>query len=350
MYHYRASGLLLIALLAGCSSSGPPDTPRLEVTDSYHGVDVVDEYRWLEDWNDGRVQDWNDAQNIHARTVLDALPSVVEIRQRITEIVQTDSPSHYSLSWRGGVLFAIKHQPPQEQPFLVAMDSADEPETARVVLDPNELDPGGGTTIDWYAPSPDGNLIAISLSKGGSEAGDLHVFETETGRRVDEVIRRVNGGTAGGDVAWTNDGTGLYYTRYPRPGERPDGDLDLYQQVWFHQLGTPASEDRYEFGQDLARVAEIRLQIDRRSERVLASVQYGDSGRFQHVVRENDGTWRPVTTHDDQVVEAWFVPDGSLVLISRKDAPRGRILKTNRTDLSLASAAVLVEEGTDTIV
>jgi prolyl oligopeptidase len=139
----------------------------------------------------------------------------------------------------------------------------------------------------------------------------------------------------------------LFYTRYPRPGERPDEDLDLYQQVWFHRLGAPTSEDRYEYGRDLARVAEIRLQTDRRSERVLASVQYGDSGTFQHVVREVDGTWRAVTTYDDEVVEAWFAPDGSLILVSRKDAPRGRILRTNRTDLALASATVLVEEGTD---
>jgi len=346
----QTCGLLVPVLLVGCTSSGPPDTRRVPVHETYHGVEVADDYRWLEDWRDETVQRWNEEQNTHARTVLDALPHVAEVRQRITQILQTDSPSYTSLTWRKGVLFAVKHQPPREQPFVVAMASAERLETSRVVLDPNELDPEGSTTIDWYVPSPDGTLLAVSLSRGGSEAGDLHLIDVETGQPVDQVIPRVNGGTAGGDVVWTNDGAGLYYTRYPRPGERADEELDLHQQVWFHRLGSPATDDRYEFGQDLARVAEIRLQIDRRSERVLASVQYGDSGRFQHVVRETDGSWRPVTTYADEIVEARFAPDGSLILVSRKDAPRGKILKTNRSDLALASASVIVEEGADTIV
>ena len=350
MRYRQACGLLVIVLLTSCTSSEPPGTTRTATTDTYHGVDVTDEYRWLEDWDDPRVQDWSDAQNVHAREVLDALPHVGEIRARITEILQTDSPSYFSLAWRDGVLFAVKRQPPREQAFLVAMASADEPETARVVLDPNEIDPAGSTTIDWFVPSPDGSLLAVSLSRGGSESGDLRIVDSATGQPVDEVIPRVNGGTAGGDVVWTHDGMGLYYTRYPRPGERPDDELDLYQQVWFHRLGSPVADDRYEFGQDLARVAEIRLQIDRRSERILASVQYGDSGRFQHVVREPDGTWRPVTTYDDEIVEASFAPDGSLILLSRKGAPRGKILKTGRTDLALTSASVIVEETAETIV
>jgi len=350
MRYHQTWGLLVIALLAGCSSSGPPGTARAAVTDTYHGVEITDDYRWLEDWGDPRVQEWSEAQNVHARGALDTLPNVSEIRERIAEILHTDSPSYYSLSSRDGVLFAVKQQPPQEQAFLVAMDSAEQPETSRIVLDPNEIDPEGSTTIDWYVPSPDGGLLAVSLSRGGSEAGDLHIIDSTTGQPVDEVIPRVNGGTAGGDVAWTHDGTGVYYTRYPRPGERPDDDLDLYQQVWFHRLGSAAAEDRYEFGQDLARVAEIRLQIDPRSERILASVQYGDSGRFQHVIRETDGAWRPVTTYDDEIVEALFAPDGSLILLSRKDAPRGKILKTGPKDLTLDSAAVIVEEGAETIV
>ena len=350
MRYRQAWGLFVVLVLVGCTPSQPPDTPKAAVTDAYHGVEVMDDYRWLEDWNDPRVRDWSAAQNSHARRVLDALPHVSEIRARISAILQADSPSYTSLARREGVVFAIKHQPPREQPFLVAMASTDQPETSRIVLDPNEIDPEGSTTIDWYVPSPDGGLLAASLSKGGSESGNLHIIDAATGQPVDEVIPRVNGGTAGGDVVWTNDGTGLYYTRYPRPGERPDEELDLYQQVWFHRLGSPAAEDRYEFGQDLARVAEIRLQIDRRSGRILATVQYGDSGRFQHVLRETDGSWRPLTTYDDEVVEATFAPDGSLILVSRKGAPRGKILKTGRSDLALDSASVIVEETAEAIV
>ena len=63
-------------------------------------------------------------------------------------------------------------------------------------------------------------LIAVSLSGGGSEEGTLHVYEVETGRELSDFIPRVNYPTGGGSVAWNAEGSGLYYTRYPRAGER----------------------------------------------------------------------------------------------------------------------------------
>jgi prolyl oligopeptidase len=91
------------------------------------------------------------------------------------------------------------------------------------------VDSTGRTSIDFYVPSPDGKYVAVSLSKGGSESGDLNIYETVTGKHLADVIQRVNGGTAGGGVAWNADGTSFYYTRYPRPGERTAADLDFYQ-------------------------------------------------------------------------------------------------------------------------
>ena len=156
-------------------------------------------------------------QNAHAREFLNALPNLDELRERVTEILTARSTSYYSLAWRKGSLFAKKYEPPKQQSLLVVMPSPDEQEKARVLVDPNEMDPDGTTTIDWHVPSPDGSLIAVSLSKAGTEAGDVSIYDVATLQRVHEIIPRVNGGTAGGDLAWTADGKGFFYTRYPRP-------------------------------------------------------------------------------------------------------------------------------------
>src|SRR4029079_7478465 len=128
---------------------------------------------------------------------------------------------------------------PKQQAVLVMRAESAEPATEKVVLDPAVLDPSGKTTIDFFVPSPDKKLVAVSLSKNGSESGDVHVLDVATGKEQGDVIARVNGGTAGGSVAWNAGGTGLFYTRYPRAGERPEADLDFWQQVYFHKLGTP---------------------------------------------------------------------------------------------------------------
>ena len=69
--------------------------------------------------------------------------------------------------------------------------------------------------------------------------------------------------TAGGSVEWAPDNSGFYYTRYPREGERPAADRAFLPDVWFHQLGTPVSADRYVIGRDFPRIAEIGLEGSR---------------------------------------------------------------------------------------
>jgi len=342
--------ICLLVTLSGCVTCGPPQTRQAPVVNVYHDIEVVDEYQWLENWQDRRVQSWSNRQNAYARSVLDRLPHVDELRERITEILTAKSISYYSLAWREGTLFALKRQPPRQQPLLVAMASAEDAESERVIVDPTQIDPSGATSIDWYVPSPDGRLVAVSLSVGGSESGDVHIYETENGNEIGEVIARVNGGTAGGDVAWTADGSGFYYTRYPRQGERPPEDMDFYQQVWFHRMGTSPEEDRYEIGRDFPRIAEVTLETDKHSGHVLATVQYGDSGRFALYLRVPDGQWKQIADYDDQIVQATFGAAGALFAISRADAPRGKILKLSLADRSAETAKVIIPEGSDTIV
>src|SRR5258708_6335462 len=57
---------MTIALFLSAAGAMPPDSPRKPVVDLYHGVEVADDYRWLEDWNNPAVQKWSDAQNAHA--------------------------------------------------------------------------------------------------------------------------------------------------------------------------------------------------------------------------------------------------------------------------------------------
>ncbi len=326
----------------------PPTTERAPVTDMYHGVGVVDDYRWLEDGDDPKVSAWSDAQNASARAYLDNLPSVAAIRARITQLEQGASSSYTALAdaAEGKQLFALKNQPPKQQSMLVVMPSPEQPQAERVIVDPNAIDPTGHTAIDWFKVTKDGKLVAVSMSSGGSESGDVHVFDTATGQRVGEVIPRVNGGTAGGTVAWLPDASGFYYTRYPRAGERPEADMDFYVQVYFHAMGTPTASDRYETGKDFPRIAEIVLEVSKDGKHVLAGVQNGDGGEYIHSLRTPDGTWTQFTRYSDRVVHA-VLGDDAVYMVSRLSAPRGKVVRLPLMDsprISLAAARVVVPE------
>ena len=354
--HHLATLVTPLALAAALCAAHPaaakpaapppvPATPKRPVVDEYQGVKVTDDYRWLENFSDPQVRAWSDAQNRRARAVLDALPGARAIRARLAELDHSTSADYGELVWRGGRLFALKSQPPRQQPFLVTLPSADQPAAERTVLDPNRLNPKGTTAIDWFVPSLDGRRVAVSLSEGGSENGTVHVYDVDGGRELGDSLPHVNGGTAGGSLCWNRDGTGFWYTRYPRPGERPAADLDFYQQVYFHRLGAPMDQDSYAIGRDFPRIAEVALQVSDDGQRVLASVENGDGGEYAHFLLGPEGRWTRIARFEDRVTQARFGPDGALYLLSLAGAPRGRLLRLAPQADSLAAAQVVVPEG-----
>lgn len=331
--------------------AAPPPAPRRPVLDRYHDVAVEDAYRWLEDSADPEVALWVAAQNAYTRSRLDAWPGRVALRRRVSELTITGSVSYGAVHAAGGCLFAIKRQPPLEQAVLIVLPDADDLGGERVVVDPNALDPEGKTSIDWYVPSFDGRKLAVSLSHAGTESGDVHVFDTVSGGHHTEVVPRVNGGTAGGSLAWSADGSGFYYTRYPRSGERPEDELGFDVHVYWHALGDDPAHDRYEIGREFPRIAEIRLEAGRDGQFVLASVQRGDGGEFTHWLRASNGAWQALTRHEDRCVAARLGLDGGIYFVSMREAPRGRVLRLapGSAAQGVASAIELVPEGADAI-
>ena len=295
------------------------------------------------------MRSWSEAQNSRARAILDALPSREQIRGRLKALSEKTSATYDHLIYRPGSLFALEELPPNQQPFLIALKSPDDPQSAQIVVDPNRIDPKGLTRIDFYEPTRDGRLVATSLSEGGSENGTMHVYEVATGKELPDVIPRVNAGTAGGSVAWNAEGSGFYYTRYPRPGKRPEADLLFYQQVYFHKLGTPTSEDSYSIGKDFPRIAEISLQSSRDGGYVLATVANGDGGDYAHYLLGPEGKWTALTQFSDGIKDVIFGRDQALYLFSRHDAPRGKILRLPLDHPLLANARTIVPEGDNVI-
>ena len=306
---------------------------------------MEDPYQWLEPDQDSQVKAWSDAQNQQTRKYLDSLSNRAAIEKQLQEWYAKTSPSYSSLVSRPGILFAMKFQPPKQQPLLVTLASADDLKSEKVVLDPNVLDAKGTTAIDWFVPSSDGKYVAISLSKGGSEDGTLHFYETATGKALPDTIAHVQYPTAGGSAAWNADDTGVFYTRFPRKGERPDTDLNFYQQIYFHKLGTTDTEDTYSIGKDFPRIAEITLAASYDGKYILATVANGDGGDFAHYLLGPDESWNQITQFSDQIKVARLGRDNALYLLSRAEAPRGKILRLPLDAPQLKNAAEIISAG-----
>ena len=327
-----------------------PATRKSPTTDTYHGTAVTEDYRWLEDSQDEEVRRWSAAQNSHARRLLDSLPGVEGIREQVTEILSARTVSYSSVTRRGDRFFAIKQQPPKQQPFIIAFDSLATLDSARVIVDPNVIDSDGTTHIDWYKVSPDGNLLAVSMSSGGSEIGNLSIYDVAGAQIVHEQIPGVNSGTAGGSLAWLPDSSGFFYTKHFKVAPDDPNDQNVFQHVYLHKLATPIESDLYQLGEGFPQIAEIQLAMDDASGRLLATIQEGDGGEFAHHLRETDGTWRQFSSFGDGTKQAVFGKQDRLFVVTLADAPRGRIVEVPIKTLDVAASPTLISEGQDTIV
>jgi len=336
-------GLMPFAVSAQSLPSVP--TPRHPVTNYYHGVAVVDDYQWLEEASAPAVRQWIREENERTREFYSKLPYHDGIAQQLMQLRSEESARYYGLDWRRGRIFAMRFKPPAQQPVLVRLSSLEAPALWRVVFDPNVYNTNGTTAIDWYVPSHDGRVVAVSLSEGGSEQGTLHFFEVDSGKELTDTIPRVQYPTGGGSAAWTPDGSGILYTRYPHEGERPEADLNFYQQIWFHKLGTPISEDQYVLGKDFPRIAEIALEASQDGQWIVATVANGDGGDFEHYLRSASGQWRQITHFADGIKSVRLGRDGGLYLLCRtKETPYGKVLRVPLSDPTLARAKVVAPE------
>jgi prolyl oligopeptidase len=323
-------------------------TPRIPVSTVYHGVEVIEEYRWLEEPDVEETAVWTEAQAQRTREYLDAIPCRSKVRARAAEVLGAGSTSYTGLCGAGSTFFAVKHQPPQQQPFLVALDDLDDTGTERLVVDPNQIDPSGETTMDFFVPSPDGTLVAVSLSEHGTEDGALHVFDTVTGAAVSEPIPHVN--LMGGSVAWRGDGRAFWYTR---PAD-PDG---FHQQVWFRDLDVGIDQAELTGGFADDKVVEHVLASSPDGHWVMDRAQRGDGGEWQILLRRQDApgdpaeAWWQVADIADQCVLAVF-GDDVLHLLSMAGAPRGKVLRlplSAEARGTVASAEEVVPESEVTI-
>jgi prolyl oligopeptidase len=315
---------------------------RIPVTDTYHGVDVTEDYRWLEDASREETIIWTGAQQQRTRAYFGGIAWRDALRARAEELLRADRTTYKRLASGGGTFFALKVQTPRQQPFLVSLTDLDDPATERVVVDPDAIDPSGETAIDFFVPSPDGKRVAVSLSEHGTEDGSLYIFDAGSGQVVGEPIPHVN--LMGGSVAWRHDCSGFWYTRCADPA-------GFRQQVWFRDFG--GAPDHLDLAGGFAdeRISEHFLSASPDGRWVMDRVQKGDGGDWQVFLRGQgaDGSWWQVAGIPDKCAHAVLGAD-ALYLVSRRDAPHGKVLRLPVTDGATVADAREIVPASDLVI
>lgn len=348
MQRHLLTAIVMIAtsnLVCAQSKINYPPTRKVEVVDNYHGTQVADPYRWLEDVESDETARWVAAQNKLTFEFINAIPERTAIHKRLTELWNYERFGH-PIERKGKYYFTHNDGLQNQSPIYVADGLMG---AKQVVLDPNTLSKDGTVALGEWKLSDDGRYLAYSIADGGSDWRRWRVRDVQTGNDLTDEIRWVKFS----DFGWTSDSQGFFYSRYDEP--KADKELtgtNYFQKVFYHRLGTSQAEDRVVVRRDDQKEWGFRGTVTDDGQYLIVEVWRGTENKNQiFFVDIKSGQWdvkELVTGFDAEYV--FLGNDGPLFyMMTDNAADRRRIIAVDSTDPNRDRWRQIVAESTETI-
>ncbi|EGQ7740412.1 prolyl oligopeptidase family serine peptidase [Vibrio parahaemolyticus] len=299
-----------------------PKTRKDSVVDTYFGHDIADPYRWLEDDRSEETAQWVSGQNSVTFDFLGQIP----YRQQIRDLVaNSQNYEKYSQPFvRGDYTYFYKNDGLQNQSVLYRRKGEGE---AEVFLDPNTFSEEGTTSLGEVSFSKDYRLVAYSISEGGSDWRKIFVIDTETKEQLEPEIVDAKFTS----ISWL-DSKGFYYSSYDKPQGSELSARTEHHKLYYHELGTPQSEDKVIFGEQGAQIHRYVSGTTTTDDRflIISGAESTSGNRLFYIDLQSDSqaivTLRDTTQGDTYLIDS---QDETLLLYTNLDAPNGKVVSYN---------------------
>ncbi|HGS5280033.1 TPA: prolyl oligopeptidase family protein [Vibrio parahaemolyticus] len=299
-----------------------PKTRKDSVVDTYFGHDIADPYRWLEDDRSEETAQWVSGQNSVTFDFLGQIP----YRQQIRDLVaNSQNYEKYSQPFvRGDYTYLYKNDGLQNQSVLYRRKGEGE---AEVFLDPNTFSEEGTTSLGEVSFSKDYRLVAYSISEGGSDWRKIFVIDTETKEQLEPEIVDAKFTS----ISWLGS-KGFYYSSYDKPQGSELSARTEHHKLYYHELGTPQSEDKVIFGEQGAQIHRYVSGTTTTDDRflIISGAESTSGNRLFYVDLQSDSqaivTLRDTTQGDTYLIDS---QGETLLLYTNLDAPNGKVVSYN---------------------
>jgi prolyl oligopeptidase len=322
-----------------------PSTNQVAQSDNYHGVEVKDPYRWLEDPDSDATKAWVQAQNELTNSYLATIPTRDKLQQRLTQL--WDYEKYSSPFKRGQSYFYFKNDGLQNQSVLYTLKSLDD--EGEILLDPNSLSADGTVALSGLSISDDGQWMAYGLSTAGSDWVEYRVKNIATREDTADHLQWIKFSGA----SWTKDNQGFFYSRYDQPNaETKLEDVNYYQKLYYHRLGTPQAEDILIYHRPDQKEWGFSGGVTEDGKYLVISVWLGTDSK-------NLVFYKNLEQSDSEVVEliSEFAASYSVIdndgdtfwLRTDLNAPRGRVIAIDLDNPDQANWQEIIPEAAETL-
>ena len=314
--------IFLILIITSCSNqktSGYPETKKEEFTETIHGYEISDSYRWLEDFTSDDSLDWVKRQNKFTKTFISKNKYKKNIANYLEQIWENESISiPYKIEDK--TFYYFNDGSFQQSKLMIKdCDRCDE----RVLIDPNTFSDDGTISLGGTSVNNSADMIAFSISDGGSDWRVWKVLDIETGEVLEDEIKWAKFSGA----SWENDDSGFFYQKYDEPQGELLKEVNESPKLMFHKIGTDQSEDyvvyenpdqpRWGWGINVIEDSNIKI----------LSISEGTDERNRLYIQLNTGEkFIPLI---DELIGAYnFIDskDGILWFYTTEGAPNGKIV------------------------
>lgn len=322
-----------------------PQSQKTNQVDDYHGTKVSDPYRWLENPDSAKTRAWVEAENKVTFEFLKGIPERDRIQQRLTKLWNFEK---YGTPFKEGEnYFYFKNDGLQNQSVLYTLKALDG--ESRVLLDPNILSEDGTVALSGLAASDDGRLLAYGLSSSGSDWQTWKVREVDTGKDLADEVDWVKFSGA----SWTHDNKGFFYSRYDEPKEKSKlEEINYYQKLFYHRLGTPQSEDILIYQRPDQKEWGFSGGVTEDGRYLIVSVWLGTDTRNLVFYKDLSAPEAPVVEliQTFEAEYSFIDNDGSRFWFrTNLDAPKGRVIAIDTQNPDRAKWQEIIPETEDTL-
>jgi prolyl oligopeptidase len=319
-----------------------PPARRSDHVDNYYGESVADPYRWMEDIASAETQQWIAAQNELSKRYLESIPEREPIKRRLAALWYYE---HYQVPKRAGDrYFFLAKDARQDQSVLYVSEGLHG--TPRALIDANQLTADRTAAVAEFAPSPDGKLVAYSVSESGSDWRIWRVRQVDTNQDLPDLVRHTKFAAA----AWDKAGAGFYYLNYPvLPDGSPDGGAQA--SVYYHRLGAPQADDEhiYTVADHPTRIPYPSVTDDGRYLLLSVSDAVVENAVYYIDLEQPHGPVVKLVDRWDGVYNVIGSRDRTFYVWTTAGAPLGRVVAVDVDRPDPANWRVLVPEGKEAI-
>ncbi len=325
-----------------------PETRRGDVVDDYHGTQVADPYRWLEDdvRTSSEVRAWVEAQNQITNAYLEDIPHRDAIRKLLTKL--WDYEKFSAPRKVGGRYFFSKNDGLQNQSVLYTMESL--PAEPRVLLDPNQWSKDGTVALAGIAISDDAKYLAYAVAEAGSDWRTWKVLDVASGEPLADELKWTKFSSA----SWTPDGKGFFYGRYPEPKEGEEfQSLNKNMKVMYHRIGTPQRDDVLVYHRPDQAEWGFQTSVTEDGHYLIITTWKGTDDRYRITFKDlSEPYGLPIDLIENFENDYTFVGNDGPVFYFRTDlnAPNGRVIAIDTREPAPDNWQEIIPEAKENLV